>query len=121
VRGSGSATLPPKQRRGSGEPSDSRDVCVRGAGRRSQSRLADEGRKIPVKSAYLLEVNLMAQTAVNWTEKRNRLKAKRDWLFKQFEANPSNVRSGQEIKKLDDEVAECEKHLTLERSGIAKA
>jgi hypothetical protein len=66
-------------------------------------------------------VNLMAKTPVNWTEKRNGLKAKRDWLFKQFEANPTNIRSGQEIKKLDDEVAECEKHLTLQRSGISKA
>ena len=58
----------------------------------------------------------MAQIAVNWTEKRKGLIAKRNWLFKQFEANPRNIRTGQEIKKLDDEVAECEEHLTLERS-----
>jgi hypothetical protein len=63
----------------------------------------------------------MAQTPVNWTEKRKALRAKRDWLFKQFEANPTNIRSGQEIKKLDDQVAECEKHLTLERSAISKS
>jgi hypothetical protein len=58
----------------------------------------------------------MAQIAVNWTEKRKGLIAKRNWLFTQFEANPNNTRTGLEIKKLDDEVAECEEHLTLERS-----
>jgi hypothetical protein len=62
----------------------------------------------------------MAQTPVNWTEKRKSLRAKRDSLFKQFEANPWNIGTGQEIKKLDDEVAECEKRLTLERSTISK-
>jgi hypothetical protein len=73
-----------------------------------------------VESAYLGWVNPMAQTAVDWNEKRKGLKAKRDWLFTQFEANPSNIRTGQEIKKLDDEVAECEKHLTVQQSAIAK-
>ena len=61
----------------------------------------------------------MAQTAVNWTEKRKGLVDKRNWLFKEFEANPWNIRTGQEIKKLDDEIAECEEHLTLERSGTS--
>jgi hypothetical protein len=58
----------------------------------------------------------MAQIAVNWTEKRKGLIAERNRLFAQFEANPWNILTGQEIKKLDDEVAECEEHLTLERS-----
>ena len=58
----------------------------------------------------------MAQIAVNWTEKRKELVAERNRLFTQFEANPWNIPTGQEIKKLDDEVAECAEHLTIERS-----
>jgi hypothetical protein len=48
--------------------------------------------------------------------KRKGLIAKRNWLFTQFEANPSNIRTAQEIKKLDDEIAECNEHLTMEPS-----
>ena len=57
----------------------------------------------------------MTQTAVNWAKKRKGLRAKRDWLFGQFQANPANIRTGQEIKKLDDELAECEERLQMER------
>jgi hypothetical protein len=62
----------------------------------------------------------MTQTAVDWAKKRKGLKAKRNYLFAQFEANPANTRTGLEIKKLDDELAECEEHLTAQRSGISK-
>lgn len=58
----------------------------------------------------------MVQTAVNWTERRKGLVAQRNRLFKEFEADPWNIRTGQEIKRLDDEVAECVEHLTMERS-----
>ena len=58
----------------------------------------------------------MAEIGVNWTEKRKALITERNRLFTQFEANPWDILAGQEIKKLDDEVAECEEHLTLERS-----
>jgi hypothetical protein len=61
-------------------------------------------------------VNLMVQSVVNWTEKRKELVALRNRLFKEFEADPWNIRTGQEIKRLDDEVAECVEHLAVERS-----
>ena len=63
----------------------------------------------------------MAHTPVNWTEKRKSLRAKRDSLFKQFEANPWNIGTGQETKKLDDQLAECEEHLALQRSAISRS
>jgi hypothetical protein len=56
----------------------------------------------------------MLKTEVDWNEKRKGLTAKRDSLFKQFESNPNNTQTGQEIKKLDDQVAECEAHLNLQ-------
>jgi hypothetical protein len=59
----------------------------------------------------------MVQTAVNWTERRKGLIAQRNRLFKEFEADPWNIRTGEEIKRLDDEVAECVEHLTMERSN----
>jgi hypothetical protein len=46
----------------------------------------------------------------DWKAERNGLIAKRDLLFKQFEANPMNIVLGQDIKKLDDQVAECDEH-----------
>jgi len=46
------------------------------------------------------------------SEKRKGLTAKRDSLFRQFAANPSKTETGQAIKKLDDQVAECEEHLS---------
>jgi hypothetical protein len=58
----------------------------------------------------------MVLTAVKLTEKRKGLVAQRNRLFKKFEADPWNIRTGQEIKRLDDEVAECNEHLTMERS-----
>jgi hypothetical protein len=55
-----------------------------------------------------MEINqFMIITETNLDNKRKGLKAKRDWLFIQFEANPRNVRMGQEIKLLDDEIAKC--------------
>jgi hypothetical protein len=58
---------------------------------------------------------LMLKTEVDWNEKRKELTAKRDSLYKQFQSNPSNTQMGQTIKKLDDQVAECEEHLNLQQ------
>jgi hypothetical protein len=52
-------------------------------------------------------------TEVDWNGKRDGLTSTRDRLFKQFEAAPTNARVGQEIKKLDDEIAECTEQLRL--------
>ena len=57
----------------------------------------------------------MQPTELDWKDKRNGLTAKREWLFKQFELTPNNIRLGQEIKKLDDQIAECTERMTLKK------
>jgi hypothetical protein len=54
-------------------------------------------------------------TERDWKRKREGLAAKRDWLFKQFESTPNNARIGQEIKELDDQIAECTEQMRLEK------
>jgi hypothetical protein len=46
-------------------------------------------------------------------KKREELKAKRDRLFALFLRNPAQIRLAIEIKKIDDQVAECTEHLRL--------
>jgi hypothetical protein len=53
-------------------------------------------------------------TELEWKDKRTRLTAKRNWLSEQFEVTPNNIRLGQEIKGLDDQIAECTEHMRLE-------
>jgi hypothetical protein len=62
----------------------------------------------------------MTRAIVNWSEKRKGLVVKRNWLFKQFEANPTNIRAGQEIKEIDDQIAECEEHVQLSHLAASK-
>jgi hypothetical protein len=57
----------------------------------------------------------MLPTELNWKDKRKGLAAKRHWLFEQFEAAPNNVRMGQEIKQLDDQIAECTEQMRLKQ------
>ena len=45
--------------------------------------------------------------------KRRGLTAKRHGLSEQFEVAPNNIRLGQEIKGLDDQIAECTEHMRL--------
>jgi hypothetical protein len=42
-----------------------------------------------------------------WKKKRPDLSAKRDALFKKYSQSPDDHRLSLEIKKIDDEVAEC--------------
>ena len=42
-----------------------------------------------------------------WKEKRNALKKKRDALFSEYTKRPEDCHLSLEIKKIDDEVAEC--------------
>jgi hypothetical protein len=49
-----------------------------------------------------------------WKDKRTGLRARRHWLFEQFELTPNNIRMGKEIKGLDDQIAECTEHMRLE-------
>jgi hypothetical protein len=53
-------------------------------------------------------------TELEWKDKRTGLTAKRHGLSEQFEVTPNNIRLGQEIKGLDDQIAECTEHMRLE-------
>jgi hypothetical protein len=53
-------------------------------------------------------------TELEWKDKRTGLTAKRHGLSEQFEVTPGNIRLGQEIKGLDDQIAECTEHMRLE-------
>jgi hypothetical protein len=52
-------------------------------------------------------------TGLEWKDKRAGLTAKRNGLSEQFEATPSNIQLGQQIKGLDDQIAECTEHMRL--------
>jgi hypothetical protein len=74
------------------------------------------GRDIEItKVPKTLEQESMLPTELEWKGKRDGLTAKRNWLFEQFEVAPSNVRFGQEIKVLDDQIAECTEQMKLKK------
>ena len=52
-------------------------------------------------------------TEMEWKDKRTGLTTKRRGLSEQFEVAPDNIRLGQEIKGLDDQIAECTEHMRL--------
>jgi hypothetical protein len=52
-------------------------------------------------------------TGLEWKDKRTELTAKRNGLSEQFEVAPDNSQLGQEIKGLDDQIAECTEHMRL--------
>jgi hypothetical protein len=52
-------------------------------------------------------------TEPEWKDKRMGLTAKRHGLSEQFEVAPNNIRLGQEIKEIDDQIAECTEHMRL--------
>jgi hypothetical protein len=54
-------------------------------------------------------------TGLEWKDKRTGLTAKRNGLSEQFELTPNNIQLGQEIKGLDDQIAECTEHMRLAR------
>ncbi|HYL84748.1 MAG TPA: hypothetical protein VE263_10980 [Candidatus Angelobacter sp.] len=58
----------------------------------------------------------MLATSIDWKSKREKLKAKRDVLFKNYLKNPQDSRLALEIKNLDDEIAECTEHMDLNKA-----
>ena len=50
------------------------------------------------------------------SEKREDLIARRKPLFEQFENNPQRLHLSLEIKIIDDQIAECNQQIRLERS-----
>ena len=65
---------------------------------------------VPMTREPILPVLL---TELEWKDKRTGLTAKRRGLSEQFEVAPNNIRLGQEIKGLDDQIAECTEHMRL--------
>ena len=65
---------------------------------------------VPKTRGPILPVSL---TELEWKDKRTGLTAKRNGLSQQFAVAPNNLRLGQEIKGLDDQIAECTEHMRL--------
>ena len=57
----------------------------------------------------------MLAVAGVWKKKRDDLKAKRNSLFEKYAKRPQDFHLALEIKKLDDEIAECTQHVEKER------
>jgi len=49
----------------------------------------------------------MVATESVWKKKRADLKARRDFLFKEYTRHPHDVRLSLEIKRMDDEIVDC--------------
>ena len=60
----------------------------------------------------------MSEKEIDEKEKRDELKAKRNLLFERLLKNPLNIGLAVEIKRIDDQIAECIQH--LERSNRAR-
>jgi len=61
------------------------------------------------RECLILEAGLttMQETLIECKSKRDKLKAKRDVLFERYLKSPNDSRMALEIKKIDDEIAEC--------------
>ncbi len=82
-----------------------------------------ETRQIPVlalstneKMAHTVDggYNMLAVAGV-WKKKRDDLKSKRNSLFEKYARHPEDFHLAIEIKKIDDEIAECTQHVEHER------
>ncbi|MGC1416936.1 MAG: hypothetical protein WA817_16740 [Candidatus Acidiferrum sp.] len=57
----------------------------------------------------------MIAVAGVWKKKRDDLKAKRNSLFDKYAKHPEDFHLALEIKKLDDDIADCTHHVEQER------
>jgi hypothetical protein len=57
----------------------------------------------------------MPAVAGVWKKKRDDLKSKRNSLFEKYAKRPEDFRLALEIKKMDDEIADCTQHVEQER------
>jgi hypothetical protein len=57
----------------------------------------------------------MLAVAGVWKKKRDDLKSKRDSLFEKYTKHPEDFHLALEIKKIDDEIADCTVHVEQER------
>lgn len=63
---------------------------------------------------------MMAVAGV-WKKKRDDLKSKRNSLFEKYAKHPKDIHLALEIKKLDDEIADCTQHVEQERRSERSA
>ncbi len=65
--------------------------------------------------------NHMLAVASVWKKKRDDLKLKRNSLFEKYAKHPEDFHLALEIKKLDDEIADCTQHVEQERRSERSA
>jgi len=63
----------------------------------------------------------MLAVAGVWKKKRDDLKAKRNSLFEKYARHPEEFHLALEIKKIDDEIADCTQHVEQERRSERSA
>jgi len=63
----------------------------------------------------------MSAVAGVWKKKRDDLKSKRNSLFEKYSKHPGEFHLALEIKKIDDEIAECTQHVEQERRSERSA
>lgn len=56
-----------------------------------------------------------------WKKKRDDLKDKRNSLFQKYAKHPQDFHLALEIKKLDDQIADCTQHVEQERRSERSA
>lgn len=62
-------------------------------------------------------VMMTQATLGEWKSKRDKLKAERDLLFERYLKRPHDIGMAREIKKMDDEIAECTDRLRQPRKA----
>ena len=63
----------------------------------------------------------MLAVAGVWKKKRDDLKSKRNSLFEKYSKHPEEFHLALEIKKIDDEIADCTIHVEQERRSERSA
>ncbi|HXE33514.1 MAG TPA: hypothetical protein VN087_06355 [Verrucomicrobiae bacterium] len=63
----------------------------------------------------------MLAVAGVWKKKRDDLKSKRNSLFEKYAKHPEEFHLALEIKKIDDEIADCTQHVEQERRSERSA
>ncbi|HKN74787.1 MAG TPA: hypothetical protein VJW94_06400 [Candidatus Acidoferrum sp.] len=63
----------------------------------------------------------MLAVAGVWKKKRDDLKSKRNSLFEKYAKHPEDFHLALEIKKIDDEIADCTQHVEQERRSERSA
>jgi hypothetical protein len=60
----------------------------------------------------------MTARAGVWKRKREEFKNRRTTLFKSYEKSPNDLLLALEIKRIDDQIAECTQHIEYENGKL---